>query len=372
MNSDSSRWIPKRTIFFTRTGSHAYGTALPTSDIDKRGIVIAPKAYYYGAMLPPYAHSKVDKSKTTEDIEFTELRHFARLAADANPNVLELLFIDESEWVDHHPLWHLLHSERDLFLSTKVAHTFSGYAVSQLHRIVSHRSWLLDPPKAPPQRAAFGLREVPLIRGVQLEAIEAMIRKQLEEWEVALDPMDRGDQLRIHDALSSALRKLAVLALGRSEDDPNLMYLAAAKEIGLDDNVIEIIDREKRFRTAQQHWESYQNWKKNRNPARAALEEKFGYDTKHGAHVVRLLESGLELLETGRYLVRRPNADKLIGIRHGDWTFEALSSWTNVMEKRLKEVYQSGKSPLPRTPQRAKIDAIIMTMTERGLSELEE
>ncbi|AEZ66297.1 hypothetical protein phiTE_131 [Pectobacterium phage phiTE] len=38
---------------------------------------------------------------------------------------------------------------------------------------------------------------------------------------------------------------------------------------------------------------------KNRNAARHELEEKFGYDTKHAMHLVRLLRMSQEILETG-------------------------------------------------------------------------
>jgi hypothetical protein len=42
------KWLPARTIYLTRHGSHAYGTSLPTSDLDIRGIAIAPIHYYLG------------------------------------------------------------------------------------------------------------------------------------------------------------------------------------------------------------------------------------------------------------------------------------------------------------------------------------
>lgn len=39
--------VTKYTIFETRHGSHAYGTNLPTSDIDKKGICLIPTSSIY-------------------------------------------------------------------------------------------------------------------------------------------------------------------------------------------------------------------------------------------------------------------------------------------------------------------------------------
>jgi len=41
-------WLPERTIFMARHGSKAYGTSLPTSDEDFRGVAIAPREYTDG------------------------------------------------------------------------------------------------------------------------------------------------------------------------------------------------------------------------------------------------------------------------------------------------------------------------------------
>jgi hypothetical protein len=41
-------WLPTRTIFMTRHGSHAYGTALSTSDLDVKGVAVPPRPYLHG------------------------------------------------------------------------------------------------------------------------------------------------------------------------------------------------------------------------------------------------------------------------------------------------------------------------------------
>ena len=41
-------WLQARTILLTRSGSHAYGLATDESDLDVRGVAIAPLPYYVG------------------------------------------------------------------------------------------------------------------------------------------------------------------------------------------------------------------------------------------------------------------------------------------------------------------------------------
>ena len=166
------KWLPERTLFITRHGSHAYGTSLPTSDIDIRGIVVAPLHYYLGISE---VFEQVIQSEPI-DLTVFDLRKFMKLAADANPNALEILFTDPSDHLLVHPLMEKLFEARQSFLSQRAKHTFSGYARSQMKRIKGHYRWLKDPPKAPPTRAEFDLPERTVIPADQLAAAQAAIQ----------------------------------------------------------------------------------------------------------------------------------------------------------------------------------------------------
>jgi uncharacterized protein len=415
---DASTWVPRRTILLDRAGSHAYGTAMPTSDEDSRGIVIAPRAYLLGSMMPKFENYQPNRKDLAagEDVAYTELRHYSILAANNNPNVLELMFTDRADWLQAHPLGEELVAHRHLFLSSRCRFTFSGYAISQLKRIQTHRRWLLNPPAKKPERTDFDLPEHKrLLAGEQYEAIESMIRKKLDQWTVALDPLDDADQLRISTALRETLVEMAeqtriaetdaALAVKRLQeisaevnqiqtayergvstswdkleqirslcqltphavatDDAHELYIAAARSIGLDSNVIAIVDQEKRYQTAQQQWGQYQDWLKNRNPARAALEAQHGYDCKHGSHLVRLMRVCAEILKTGEIHVKRPDAAELLSIRQGAWSYDRLIEWAREQDAAMEDLYK--KTSLPREPKRAKINELIIELNERAL-----
>jgi hypothetical protein len=107
-------------------------------------------------------------------------------------------------------------------------------------------------------------------------------------------------------------------------------------------------DRQKAYDADLKHWHHYQTWRKERNPARARLENRHGYDTKHAMHLVRLLKMGEEVLSKGTLIVRRPDAEWLLGIRDGALNYEALLRLANELTASLDA--QVSASSLPDAP----------------------
>jgi len=349
-------WLPERTLYVTRHGSHSYGTNTPTSDLDLRGIAIPPRDYPLG-----FLHN-FEQVVQTGDVDLTvfELRKFFRLAADSNPNALEILFTDPSDHLYVHPLMERLLANKELFLSRRVYTTFSGYARGQLARIRGHREWLLHPPTKAPERQEFGLPERTVIPADQLAAAQAGIRKKLDSWEWReLENLDPDVRLALQLEVE---RRLAEITLWGQDEMPERLMRAAAASIGYDTNFIELLDRERRYKAAANHWQQYQDWQRNRNPARSELEAKFGFDTKHAMHLVRLTRSCRELLTEGVLRVRRLDAQELLEIRGGAWTFDQLMEYADREDSELRELVKS--SPLPAHPDRVKLNQICVEMME--------
>jgi predicted nucleotidyltransferase len=53
---------------------------------------------------------------------------------------------------------------------------------------------------------------------------------------------------------------------------------------------------------------------------RKALVDKFGYDCKNAAHLIRLLRMGIEFLADGVLYVERHDAQQLMSIKRGEWS----------------------------------------------------
>jgi hypothetical protein len=124
------------------------------------------------------------------------------------------------------------------------------------------------------------------------------------------------------------------------------------------------------YQAAQKHWRQYQTWRENRNPARAALERKYGYDTKHAMHLLRLLKMGAEILEAGDVRVYRPDRAWLMAVRDGSLTYEELLELAAAYEARLGALYD--RSPLPDEPDTEAAEALVVALQERLLWETRE
>ncbi len=176
-------------IYETVHGSRAYDLAIASSDTDLKGVLVGPPQWYFGFDKAP------EQLELTKDHVRYELRKFIRLAAAANPTILELLWTAP----EHHRLVTLegerLLDARDIFLSQRVEQTFGGYGLSQLKRIRTHRRWLLTPPKEEPTRGTFGLPERTVIPRDQQGAADLLMeRGQVKKEELSpnfLEALDR-------------------------------------------------------------------------------------------------------------------------------------------------------------------------------------
>lgn len=298
-------------IYQALHGSHAFGLQGPESDRDVKGIIVGPSSWYHGYRAAP------EQIELTPEHTLYDIRKFFRLAVAANPTALELLWVDQQHRQIVTGPARLLIGARAQFLSLRVKETFSGYAMSQLRRIKGHRSWLLHPPGEKPTRAVFGLPEHSIVSRDQLGAAEAL--------------------------------------LGRG----------ALYEAELSPNFLDVMDRERRYRSAKQQWDQYQSWLANRNPQRAQLEARFGYDTKHAQHLVRLLRMGIEILETGEVPVLRTDRDELLAIRDGQWSYGALIDYVNRLETRVQLAAEH--SPLPERPDEDALNRLCARIVEMAL-----
>jgi predicted nucleotidyltransferase len=354
-NSPHLSWIRDNTIFLARAGSHSYGTNVATSDEDFRGITIPALKYFLGTM---HHFEQAELKAPHPDTVIYDIRKFFSLAVANNPNVLETLFVSPEDHLYVSELGQTLIDHRDQFLSKRVRFSFAGYAHSQLNRIELHRGYLLNPPKEYPTRAKMGLPEQTLIPQDQLTAAEADIQKELDKFSFNfLEEVSEPIKIGLRNIMTEMLAILKIT----TEDQ----WLSAARKIGLSDNFIEIMQKERAYKNLKSQWDKYQEWKKNRNPARAAMEEKFGYDGKHALHLIRLLRVCTEVLSTGKVIVKRPDREDLLAIRNGDWTYDRLIQEAKQLDAKAEELYQT--STLPKTPNFEKLDRLCIQLVEQSL-----
>ncbi len=309
--------VSDHTIFLAKHGSRAYGLATEDSDLDIKGVCIPPLEYHLGFLHTFEQQEHMGSKDGGSDRVVYSLKKFAKLAADCNPSIVEVLFVDECDVLFTNEFGRELLVFRDNFLSTKARHTFSGYAHSQLKKIKSHRRWLLTPPKEPPSRKDFGLAENFAVNRTELGAFEAL------------------------------------------ERDGEVQNLSAEAQV--------MFTRERSYKAMLTEWNQYQDWKKNRNPKRAVLEAHCGYDAKHASHLIRLMRMCKEILITGKVIVKRPDREELLLIKHGLVPYEQVIEESEHLDAVCESAYKD--SPLPKSPNLQKIDDFVVGLTQNYLTQ---
>jgi len=278
------------------TGSRLYGTNTPKSDWDYRGVSKTP----LNVVIDPYNRfEQKDNGFVEEDRVIYDLGKFFKLCGDANPNIIEMLFVPENMVLLNTNDWKIIVENRSLFLSKKIKYTFSGYAMSQLNAIRTHRTYFINPPKRKPTREDFGLTDSPKISG---DALNNLFNVSLEFFK---------------------------------------------------DEYVDEIQREREYREAKKRWDNYIAWYCERNPARKELEEKFKYDVKHASHLFRLMGEGKELLLTGKITFPLPNAEEILAIKNGIYSYDEVIEKAEQMDKDFDVWY--AKSNLPHSCDRVGI-----------------
>lgn len=125
---DDLSLVRDHTVLSVVVGSRAYGLATEASDVDRRGVFVAPTPLFWGFGKPP---SHVD-GPDAERFSW-ELERFLGLALEANPTVLECLWSPLVEQVTERG--EELLALRGAFLSRHVHRTFLRYAESQFRKL---------------------------------------------------------------------------------------------------------------------------------------------------------------------------------------------------------------------------------------------
>jgi predicted nucleotidyltransferase len=317
-------WSEDWVIYKVRSGSQAYGTALPTSDTDTKGIAIPPSTFYLSFFKK---FEQYEQKAPDPDCVIYDFKKFLMMVSECNPNTMELLFVDESDILYINEFGKMLRDNRELFLSAKVRYSFTGYAHSQMARLKNHKNWNDNPPEKP-NRSDFNLPEhESLMTHSQIIAID-------KEFGFSKDKRPSTD---VREAIAKKY----------GEEKASAYFF------------------EKRYRVAQREYDNHESWKKNRNKERHETEVRFQYDTKHAMHTIRLLRMGKEILEEGEVRVRRPDAQELLDIRLGKWPYEKLQEEAERLDQECREIYEKGTYKVPYQVDVEKIDRLCLEILRK-------
>jgi predicted nucleotidyltransferase len=346
-------------IYECVAGSHAYGTNTPQSDVDIRGIFMLPREELISLSYPVQ-----QVSDETNDITYFELRRYFELALKANPNILELLWMppDCIRFCD--PAMTMLFQQREIFLSKVAMESFSGYAYAQIKRAKGQNKWVNNPqPEEPPDKLdfcwlihlfspaleycwdcdypediedpeiGFPVRPIPIRNNPYRIKLDECHVAKLEHCENIYRLYCYGEEAK--GVFRGPNQQLVVESIPKRDEFEKLRGL--------------LIFNEQAYDAAKRDHKNYWEWVEKRNKARWITQEsgEIDYDAKNMMHCMRLMLSGMSILEHGAPIVRFEGEQRelLMNIRNGKFEYPCLMAMMEEYEARLKDLGK--KSQLP-------------------------
>jgi predicted nucleotidyltransferase len=103
---------------------------------------------------------------------------------------------------------------------------------------------------------------------------------------------------------------------------------------------------------------------------RKSLVERYGYDTKNAAHLIRLLHLGIEYLSTGELKVRRTwDRDMILDVKMGKMSLEDVEKYA---KSKIAECEAAAKnSDLPEHIDMAAVEDILIAIVRKELGDRE-
>lgn len=343
----------KTLIFETIVGSHAYNLNVETSDVDMSGIFMIDIDEHIS--LLPTTHIITDNK---QDSKYYELRKFIQLAMENNPNILELLYMPDNCIKYRTKTMDLLINHRDLFISKKAFHTFSGYAYAQIKKATGQHKMINNPRTVAPKKEDFcwiiGENNDYPSRPIKL--LDTSINDLSHYHVAALEHTDNVYRLYYYGPNANGVFRgddMLVCDSIPKEDEKS-------KFCGL------LIYSKHGFEKALREFKQYQEWIEKRNVNRWALQEsgKLNYDVKNMMHVFRLLFSGESILKNGYPIIRFEGDQReyLMNIRRGNFKYDELIVLAENKIKELEVLYNSPETTLQHSPNIKKINKLYLDL----------
>jgi predicted nucleotidyltransferase len=342
-------------LFECFAGSRAYGTTVAGSDEDIRGIFAVAASAYLVLSRPPD-----QLSDERGNVVYYSLRRVIELLSQANPNVLELLFMPDDCIRKSSPEMAMLVANRNLFISKQCADTHAGYAMSQIKRAKGQNKWINNPqPEAAPSKEDFCFvipknpeTDSPPARPIPLRTIGW----NLNEYHAARLEHSRDTyRLYRYGERSKGVFRGDVLVCESIPEEDEPTHFA-----GL------LLYKEQGWQQALVDHKNYWAWRRDRNDARWQQQERgeLDFDSKNMMHTVRLLLSGKSLMERGEPIVRFSGDELalLMSIREGKMRFEEIMSLSNSIISDCERLKAAAR--LPEGCDRAAAEALLREMTE--------
>ncbi|WP_223650038.1 DNA polymerase beta superfamily protein [Hymenobacter psoromatis] len=325
-------------LFEAVSGSRAYGTDLPHSDTDLKGVFILPEKAFFGLNYIPQIANE------TNDEVFYELRRFVELLLKNNPTVLELLGTPADCIMYQHPLFNNFRATD--FLSKLCRQSFAEYAVAQIRKAQGlHKK--INYPEPPARKSVLDFCYVTVGAGAQPIATW-LTHQDLESEQCGLARVPHLTDLYALFVDRSPSRLLGYQGLVRHSDTSQDVLLSAVPKG--EEPVAYLSFNRNGYSVYCRAFREYWEWVEKRNKERYENTVQHGknYDAKNMLHVFRLLQMAEEIARLSDIRVRRPNREFLLQIRRGEFMYAELIAEAEKLVGQVEAAFAA--SALPPVP----------------------
>jgi len=319
-------------IYLTVGGSWSYGTNVEGSDVDIRGIALERTCELLG-----YDEFEQFLDAPT-DTTIYGFKKAVSLLSSCNPNMIELLYTKPEHVLYMSKAGKVLRDNRDVFLSKRAAHAFGGYALAQLKRLENSLARDTYTPPEKERHMMFSVINAMRSFGDRY-GIVGKIKLHIGKWEGTPETA----ALMTQNVKRQARQNTWDVPEEQMLVDIDIKGYPLRAVRGMMSEMTNIIAD---YNTALNH----RNRKKDPHALR-----------KHGMHLVRLLETGIDILEGRELETFRPNWESLLDIRYGIVSLKELFARVNTLQEKLACAEEH--THLPEFPDYEKINEMVIDLT---------
>jgi len=349
-------------IFEAIMGSHAYGTSLPTSDTDLRGVFVQP-------LEDILKHGYVEQvADDLNDIVYYELSRFLALVRTNNPTVLELLFAPE-DCVQHDSTeWGSISYHASKFLTKTCRYSFAGYAIDQIKKAKGYNKKMNWEESQMTRKNVLDFCYV-LQEGGSITLNEYFNRyyqsgtlDTIDQRDFGLAKVDHAHDVYAMYQLHRRHEGSGIVSDPVTANDVQLTSIPKGLMV-----IGYLIFNKDAYSTHCKRYKEYQTWLKERNPDRVKMNKSHGknYDSKNMMHTFRLLNVALEIPKIKFINVRRPDEEIkiLMEIRRGEYEYDKLVKEAEAMIEELDKVYD--ECDLPKDIDQELLDDLLLKIRKQ-------
>jgi len=361
----------KLIIFEGIVGSNAYGTNLETSDMDIKGVFVAP----IDTILGFGYIDQVNDAKN--DIVFYEVKKFLELLRANNPTIMEILNLPKDCIIYKNPIFDQIIENKNKFITKQCRNTYGKYAQSQISKAKGQdkkQNWEKNrvTRKTPLDFCFLHIKEksFPLSDFLSKSGMDqkycglAKVPHSRETYSLFYDYVASGKSPAGTEIIDSTQPLMGFR--GIAFEDSNDIRLSSIPVDCPHHYFLGYVSYNKDGYTVHcDDYRSYETWLKNKNEARWVDVQSHGQkiDGKNMMHCRRLLEMSREIAEGKGINVRRPNADYLVSIRKGEVDLQTL---INNAETDIREIDELFKlSTLPNIVDSELINEILLNIRKQ-------